>query len=477
MKKSLLVTVLVTALLFTMCFSVSASEALPPFTMETLSGVSVNGESLDIAVRFKAVETSTEVESSPWKDYNADFVLSCDKPITPTSGKLVGQYASYSSDWVTLQPDTTYPAGTEIRLVQAATSRYVTYEEVVGIVKEFNCGVIANDDLNGATFTLSLKLYERANGVETGNSVTVVSRNFTVGLPEYKSTVAKFGSDDAIATLSDNSRVYLDLAMVFEAVEEEASEPFASYNADFTLTCDKDIELSKGFYLAGYYDKWSESKYDKKGVWEGFPINNGIGTLTAGTEVRVLKASGFDQGAGIKYSEIVDLVKQFKCGIYASPELDEALKGAKFTLSLKLYERENGEETGKSLTVTTNEFIYDKWKEASDAGYYADGTGKMRFLFNADVDLSTVEKVGVVFFKDGQLTNITVDNADITADALNSKAFHIDIKGLTEENAGQTYYAKAYIQSKDEFLGLSYSGVTWSDVISCTPDFAKKIND
>ena len=129
---------------------------------------------LDTAYTFTNVaETATD----EYKDWNADYVISFNQDVAAGAVVLAGQYDSWSPDWVAFANPDAIAEGEAIRLLESYNGTYVTYEECCEYVKEFNCG--AASDVAGLTMTVELRLYERVNGVETGEYVTAGTFTYT----------------------------------------------------------------------------------------------------------------------------------------------------------------------------------------------------------------------------------------------------------------------------------------------------------
>lgn len=127
-------------------------------------------DTLDTAYKFNALETAEEAANSPYKYWNADFVVSFDKDVADGAVGLAGQYGAF--EWIGFT-NTGYEikANEEIRLL-ASAGYYMNYMELCDDVKDFYCGAWAEDDsLKGTTITVELRLYEtEAKNAETNNS-------------------------------------------------------------------------------------------------------------------------------------------------------------------------------------------------------------------------------------------------------------------------------------------------------------------
>ena len=129
--------------------------------------------SLEAAFDFKAIDTSETVLNSPYRDWYCDFVVMLDKDLDENEIFLGGHYGSFG--WVGFHNyDLKLEAETEVELLGSVTSNPWTYEDVVGLVGEFKCGVSdVNNALEGATFTVMLRLTNPENKSEFYNVATV----------------------------------------------------------------------------------------------------------------------------------------------------------------------------------------------------------------------------------------------------------------------------------------------------------------
>ena len=123
---------------------------------------------LDACYKFIAPHTAEEVETSEYKDWWVDFVLSLDGPLG-ADGKtneifLGGNYGSWG--WVGFHSgDLQLEPNTEVPVLASASGRSDdrisgwTYEDIVKYVGEFTCGVGNVDgSLVGSTITVTLRL-------------------------------------------------------------------------------------------------------------------------------------------------------------------------------------------------------------------------------------------------------------------------------------------------------------------------------
>ena len=133
----------------------------------------------------------------------------------------------------------------------------------------------------------------------------------------------------------------LDAGMNFTAIDDEESLkecPYKDYYVDFVIRSNIDFNF-KGF-LWGQYDAIDENGVAV--IVDGLPIEAGVSYNVLGP----VFTSGF------KYSEVVEYIKEFNCGIMVSDETKAENPGMEITLELYMYENmENGSYYGESFLV------------------------------------------------------------------------------------------------------------------------------
>ncbi len=158
----------------------------------TLDG---SNKTMNAGFTFTALEPAATVEDTDRRYYHADFVVKADKVVPADALTLVGSYDAYEEGkWVGLSSSSDIPASTEVRLIKtmiegaigsANSTGSVTYEYLCESVKNFNCGLIANDPaaLAGTKITVELRLYETyfegEERKENGNYEVVSSTTYT----------------------------------------------------------------------------------------------------------------------------------------------------------------------------------------------------------------------------------------------------------------------------------------------------------
>ena len=138
---------------------------------------------LEAAYVFTAPHTAETVDSSKYANWECDFYVMIDKDLTgDLNGMpeifLGGNYGDWG--WVGFHNDEiAITANEEIAILGSITSNPWTYADVVKLVEEFTCGVgDVNNVLEGATFTVMLRLTNPENSNEYYN-VATITHTFT----------------------------------------------------------------------------------------------------------------------------------------------------------------------------------------------------------------------------------------------------------------------------------------------------------
>ena len=132
---------------------------------------------LEAAFTFACpTDLDPEVEAA-FENWYCDFYVSLDKALGANQIFLGGNYGSFG--WVGFHNgDLTLVANEEIGLLKGVTTNPWTYADVRDFVGEFTCGVgDVNNALEGATFTVKLRLTNPANAAEYYD-VNVVTYTF-----------------------------------------------------------------------------------------------------------------------------------------------------------------------------------------------------------------------------------------------------------------------------------------------------------
>lgn len=167
-----------------------AAPELPTATVTKLEN-----EDLTFALNFKADDV-TEKQLAYYGDWFADFELKINKDVTfnangGANGYLSGQYDAWGENWVDVPfEDVTVNANEPLKIMECASKLMgqdglkLTYNDVYGFVKDFNCGVFFEEEFLAANpaleVTLELRMY---NPDESKNESHVIGETYTFKAP------------------------------------------------------------------------------------------------------------------------------------------------------------------------------------------------------------------------------------------------------------------------------------------------------
>lgn len=147
-----------------------------PFTVtknEYSSYSMANPVSIDQAYLLEALETPEEAEKSPYRYWNADFVVTFDKDLISTEGTgLVGNYGDWGWIGFDAADFAVVEANTEYRLL-ASQGIAINYYELCTYVKDFVCGAFDDGTNAGTGMTVEVRLYETEDYITGNNSHNV----------------------------------------------------------------------------------------------------------------------------------------------------------------------------------------------------------------------------------------------------------------------------------------------------------------
>ena len=331
----------------------------PELPQASVSNIYV--DNLTFGMNFK-VDDVTEEQMDYYGDWYADFELTINKDVTfdangTGDGWLSGRYAAWNNGaWVNVPvTPVTIEANESLKIMEFAAELLgqnglqMTYKEILGQVKDFDCGVYftpefleANPDVK---VTLELRMYNPANPGET----------YTVG-EEYVFTPEDIKPALPTAKVTDILTENLTFAMNFTAndITEEQLAYYGKWYADFELTINKDVTFDANGtgdgWLSGQYDAWSKD-------WVNVPINPV--TIEANKPLKIMEFAAEllgQDGLKMTYEEILNDVKDFDCGVYFTPEFLEANPDVKVTLELRMYNPANPSETH----TVGNEYVFEQ---------------------------------------------------------------------------------------------------------------------
>ena len=220
-------------------------------------------------------------------NYEADYIISFDKAVAAGSYTLMGQYDTWSKDWVVV-PGIALEAGEEFALLKDGSAYFmggesfggITFAEVCSLVKTFNCGVTSL--CADATMTVKLVL---KNGDET------YVLNTTEAVLSSACVVEEISLEGADVAYSYSGNV---------DTSKKAVEPYLGYKADLVISFSKDVE-AEDYKFVGAYDSY-------KG---GEPVTVDGVALEANEELKVLEALNIT----CLFDDMFENIGTFKCGV------------------------------------------------------------------------------------------------------------------------------------------------------------------
>ena len=356
--------------------NVFAAEAAPALPTATVS--EIRKADLTFALNFQADQV-TDKQLEYYGKWYADFELTVNKKVTfdangTGDGYLAGQYDgewedAWAGEWfyVPFKEPVTLEANKTLKIMAFAAEilgepglKY-TFAEVYEAVKDFNCGVYftpafleANPDLE---VKLELRMYDPADETQA----------YVIGQP-HTFTIADVNSAPAFptATTKEIQKEDLTFAMNFkaDAVTDEQLEYYGQWYADFELTVNKEVT----FDANGTADGWLAGQYDGEwetwhGEWMNVPFKPV--TLTANEPLRIMAFAAESMGEpGLKYTykEVYEVVKDFNCGAYFTPEFLLANPDLEVKLELRMYNPVDESESyviGNTYTFNNETVAYN----------------------------------------------------------------------------------------------------------------------
>lgn len=150
-----------------------------------------NKITLEAAWTFKATDTPTTVQTSPYKNWICDFVIECDGDIALGELGLWGSYPNFGS--LAFANPIALPEGQSL-FMMTSVGMPLTYEMICTDVRTFDCGVfrgLVNPQMQGKTVTVSLCLINPEVAEELINEVASKPENQGKGQEEILLEVMK----------------------------------------------------------------------------------------------------------------------------------------------------------------------------------------------------------------------------------------------------------------------------------------------
>lgn len=329
------------------------SESELAIEADGLKSSTVKNYKLDFGMKFIATEDFADALDKQYIDWKADFSVEFSNDATAV---LAGQYdAANNGVWLALdrydfEADTPVFILNEIYEATGNEIFNLTYEDILLLVKEFNCGLkFDNATEAGTEVTLNLCL----TNPETDETYVLDGYTFTytpakVELPEFISGDIDELNVKAEGLTSGHYDYTLDMGMFFEATEDLADaldKPYIDWKADFEIEFSEDITAT----LLGQYDFIDPEIWVTLGEYD-FEANKPLYIMEA-----IYEASGNNELFNITYEDVLVLVKKFTCGVV----FDDATPfGTEVALRLRLI----NPETGDDYILGEYDFVYGSHK-------------------------------------------------------------------------------------------------------------------
>lgn len=406
---------------------------------------------LNFVMQFVADQTGADMAESPFAQWFADFVITFEgiegDSFDPSGCYLAGYYGSTDSWdglWVKIPVDglleqvnegVRYPVMLGVGMAQ-------TYDYICSGVQAFSCAMYIPENILAANPNLKVKLelnvVDSSKGADSAANALVAGENIfkaseteytaedfiDVELPEVEVVDIKdtLKDSDPDLTFALNFKIK-DMENLTDEYLEKLFNKYGDYYTDYVLTISGLSQESVTFnangnadgYLAGQYDNWSEN-------WVSVPFENV--TVENGQSLYIMEYAAKlmgQQGLRFTLAEVAEIVQNFDCGVYFTPEFLAANPGLKVDLELKVFTEDESGNKINDISVATNTFDKDDFGVAA---VVAEGKQTRYFASLAEAvdaaDGKTVRLLSDVELTDGIVIetgkNVTIDLAgfDIT---------------------------------------------------------------
>ena len=330
---------------------------------------------LTLAMDFKAKDTAETAAQNAFGNYTTDFFITMSgmsqASFVGDGCYLAGYYPSFKA-WVKIPLDGFTVENGKVYPVITSAGFDFKYTDICGTVGQFICGIYLTPEVLAAnpnlTVDLTLGLAENKDAALNAQFLKVDNYVYNVDnlvtLPEVEITDIKSTLTDADPDLTFALNFAIkDADKLSKEYLEKLFAKYGDYYTDYVLTISglTDPNGSVKFnangngdgYLAGQYDAWSKS-------WVTVPFSDV--TVTNGQSFYIMEyAAELMNKGGLRLTlkEIAEIVKNFDCGVYFTPEFLAANPNLKVELELKVFtEDENGNKVG-DISVATNTFDKD----------------------------------------------------------------------------------------------------------------------
>ena len=229
---------------------------------------------LEAAYTFSCVDTPEQAAASPYANWYCDFYVKLDRDLAANQIFLGGNYGDFG--WVGFHNGTfTLPANQELPLLGSVVTNDWTYADITSMVGTFICGVGDVDDaLEGATFTVMLRLTNPEDATEFYN-VATIEHKFT-GAPVKDAIADDAALDSALAGATGDVNVSLSDG-TYTLPSNIASENVTiTGNGENTVFDFTQVNSANGANIT-FENLYFQGKNEN--VMSGFGIQNTTGTI------------------------------------------------------------------------------------------------------------------------------------------------------------------------------------------------------
>ncbi len=411
----------------------------------TITPIEVEG--LDAAYKFEADTTDTD---SAYADYKADFTVSFDKAVAAGDVVLKGQYGNYA--WTEVNLPATLAADVEYRLLANNGMGDVTYNDVVTLVKEFNCGV-ANINADGVTMTVKFNIYD-AND----NAIEIASKSYTFIEDTMSITVADDINLNINVATEDDDAAYIVYSFTNPDTED------ASKTKEVTVPATGDVtSFTVPLAPAQVRDEIVATVYDENDDY----VRDVTTSIAEYCETILLMT---DAQLGAKAEELKELAKATLDYGYAASDYfnynEDAYSG--YTAQLADPTDAINDATAAAITANgANRINSDYNIVFSDVSYVAKSKPELRFYINT----SSVTDFDVFEAHLGEINNSITSNMGTSAQIANLEqdgryllqVKNIDIVDFNKKIEVYSYYNDSFVE---------FTPLTWVKAAIANPNLS-----
>ena len=360
---------------------------IPAGGYTALSGGNGEDMPLSFVMQFLADQTEADMATSPYADWYGDFVITftgLENGSASTEGcYLAGYYGDFG--WVKVPVEgllTTIENGVRYP-VMLGVGAGQKYDYICTDVKDFRCAMYLPESLLEANPNLKVKLelavVDNSNGADAAASALVNNdkvysvagdeydaEDFVadVELPEVEITDIKGSLTDSDPDLTFALNFAIkDVENLTDEYLEKLFAQYGSWYTDYVLTIsgltDENVTFNANGnadgYLAGQYDEWSEN-------WVSVPFDDV--TLANNESIYIMEYAAKLMGQpGLRFTlaEVAEIVQNFDCGVYFTPEFLAANPGLKVDLHLKVFTEDAEGNKVNDINVATNNFNVENY--------------------------------------------------------------------------------------------------------------------